>query len=183
MTQYCQKLQQLIIGMQNDPDQVDMLEHDLQWLAAWNHPDDAALLAAALMSLMAKELREGTEHPLYVLDTLRCAMTALWPFIEEAPQEDLATLLSWYEIYVPAEPVAPPDADVVPGPLCVQWEQAQALRTLDGLRELARLKGLWLLKNDIPYPRRYQVVVPGSRSQSLLHYSEAAEIIETFQLS
>lgn len=181
MNQYCKKLQQLIAGMQTDPDQVDMLEHDLQWLAAWNHPDDTALLAAALFSLMAKELREDTEHALYVLDTLRCAMTALWPYIEEAPQEDLALLLSWYDIHVPEGPLSPPD-ESVPANLRSQWEQAQQLRTLEGLRQLARLKGLWLLKNDIPYSRRYQVMVPGSTSRTLMYYTEAADVIETHQL-
>lgn len=182
MTQYCEKLQQLIIGMQTDPDQVDLLERDLQWLAAWNHPDETALLAAALISLMAKELREDTEYPLYVLDTLRCAMTALWPFIEESPQENLEVLNSWYDILVPEGPLPPPDESVVPGALCVQWQQAQQLRTVEGLRQLARLKGLWLLKNDIPYARRYQVMVPGSKSRSLLYYAEAAEVIEAYQM-
>jgi hypothetical protein len=184
----CPKLRVLVEQTQKSYQWVRLLEDDLGWLVTWNNHDETAVRAAAGVLGAAKLLREMPKYPTlrddmdylnYSLEILRLSLRALWPYVEEAPEEEFDVLLAWYNITLVWVDLPPPKPDQVPHIVAMLWEQAANLRTLDKLRELAKLKGLWLLKNDVAHWLRYQVMVPG-RSTPVQCYKDAARLIEAY---
>jgi hypothetical protein len=184
----CPKLRALVEQTQKSYRWVELLEDDLKWLVTWNNEDETAAGAAAGVLGAAKFLRERPNYPTlrdnadylnYSLEILRLSLRALWPYVEEAPEEEFDVLLAWYNVTLVWADLPRPQPDQVPLVVSALWEQVANLRTLEKLRELAKAKGLWLLKNDIAHWLRYQVVVPG-RPTPAQCYKDAARLIEAY---
>jgi hypothetical protein len=189
LTFSCPKFTALVSGMRRDYAQLQRLEADLQRLAAWNPKEPQVAAAGSILFASVKALCEQPRYPTLrdneaylacMLDTVRLALAALSPYAEEAPQADIDILRFWYDAELPAGPLPEPDPAAVPYVQCYLWEQARQLRSPDTLRETASRKGLWLLRNDVPYAERYQVVVP-DRPVTSMRYQDAATLIERYR--
>lgn len=123
-----------------------------------NHPTlkTACLTIIEMVQYLIVPLEK--EKP-YVLATLRLALEAALPFVEEADQEQMDYLLMLYSIDFVEEVL--PDPKTVPANLARKWHAARKLPTLDTLSNMARTKGLYLLRNDIPKRQRYTVIHGG----------------------
>jgi len=183
----CPKLRYLVDQTRMSQQWLDLLEDDLKWLVLWNNNDKTVSGAAGGVLGAVNLLRKLPEQPApgdmdqlnYLLDALRLALRALWPYVEEAPDDEFDILPAWYNVTLVWVDLPAPTDDQVPSVVSSLWGQVAKLRTLESLRELAHKKGLWLLRNDVPYTLRYQVIVPGKPSVAQC-YKDAARLIEAY---
>jgi len=156
------------------------VEYELSWLVNFNTPDLVIVDAAQLARHSAQRLAARTAGEKYLVETLRLALEAIRPFMEEAPKDKVANLVTWYEADFPAGPLPEPNfifTDVSDA-VWSGWKKASVLRTLASLTALAKSKGLELQVGGNHPTAKYQLVVNGTPTSSSLYYKDAAKQVE-----